>query len=79
MLAFVFAFNYYVRREFKENLKLALLGDAKAQYMVGRCYEIGKGTIQDKSKAIAWYTIAAEQGETYAKSKLEELLGKRQK
>jgi len=29
---------------------------AEAQYHVGRCYDHGIGTIEDKTKAVHWYT-----------------------
>ena len=44
-------------------LKLAEQGVAKAQYNLGLMYAKGNGVVKDDSKAIKWWTLAAEQGE----------------
>ncbi len=36
-------------------------GDARAQYMLGQCYEKGLGTEVDSVQAAYWYTKAADQ------------------
>jgi TPR repeat protein len=42
--------------------KTARRGDARAQYNLGYCYEIGHGVPQDYVEAASWYRRAAEQG-----------------
>ena len=36
--------------------------NAKAQYLLGNCYEYGKGVIKDESKCIEYYLKSAKQG-----------------
>lgn len=43
---------------------LAPQGDKYAQYMVGYMYLHAEGVVQDKGKALAWYRLAAERGES---------------
>ena len=43
--------------------ELAPIGDKYAQYMVGYMHLNGQSVPQDKSKALAWYRIAAQRGE----------------
>jgi len=43
---------------------LAPLGDKYAQYMVGYMHLSGKSVPADNVKALAWYRLAAERGET---------------
>jgi len=43
---------------------LAPRGDKYAQYMVGYMYLHAEGVTQDKAKALAWYRLAAERGES---------------
>jgi hypothetical protein len=43
---------------------LAPQGDKYAQYMVGYMYLHAEGVPQDKAKALAWYRLAAERGES---------------
>ena len=38
----------------------------EAQYLFGKCFETGSGTITDKSVAVIWYEKAAKQGYTAA-------------
>ena len=49
---------------------LAEQGDARAQYMLGICYENGIGVAKDKTKAVRWYRKAAEQGNAEAQYSL---------
>ncbi|HIF10876.1 MAG TPA: sel1 repeat family protein [Sneathiellales bacterium] len=44
-----------------EWLPLAEAGDAEAQYRVGRLYGFGEGIEEDKSEALSWYRLAANQ------------------
>ncbi|XP_001378078.3 death ligand signal enhancer isoform X1 [Monodelphis domestica] len=46
--------------------KAADQGYSKAQYNVGLCYEHGKGTQKDLSKAIFYYQLAAQKGHQMA-------------
>jgi len=45
--------------------KLALNGDADAQYSLGRLYYGGKNASGDQEDAKVWYELAAEQGDAY--------------
>ncbi len=45
---------------------LAEQGDAKAQYILGRMYDLGEGVPQDYAEAAKWYRKAAEQGDAKA-------------
>lgn len=47
--------------DFSELVELAEVGDAEAQYKVGRCYEQGKGVEKDKLLAFKWYKKAGKQ------------------
>ena len=40
----------------------AQAGDAKAQYLLGSRYRVGKGVNQDLAQAVHWYRQSAEQG-----------------
>ena len=42
--------------------ELAEKGDAKAQFRLGRCFQLGLGVSKNQGNAITWYTKAAEQG-----------------
>ena len=42
--------------------EIAKLGNAKAQILLGRCYEIGIGVKKDENEAVKWCQKAAEQG-----------------
>ena len=46
--------------------ELAEAGDADAQYMLGRMYAQGQGTLQDFVQAYQWYNLAAAQGQRFA-------------
>ena len=51
---------------FDDDLKQAERGEANAQYVLGRRYYYGDGVIQDRIKAVAWQTRAANQGHATA-------------
>lgn len=51
---------------FDDDLKQAERGEANAQYVLGRRYYYGDGVIQDRTKAVAWQTRAANQGHATA-------------
>ena len=53
--------------------KAAEQGDAKAQYYLGHCYNMGEGVAQDKAEAVKWYRKAAEQGLEVAELVLKRL------
>ncbi len=59
----------------REFTLLAALGDAKAQFNLGRMYEIGEGVLQDYAEAVRWYRLAAEQGNDYAQNNLGIMYG----
>ena len=59
------------QRIFEENLQRAEAGDANAQFIVGRFYEIGSGTEKNLEKAFEWYDKAAQKGHPLAKLKTE--------
>jgi TPR repeat protein len=46
--------------------KAAEQGHAKAQYALGRSYEMGLGVVADYEEAAKWYRKAAEQGDSEA-------------
>ncbi|MBF0342335.1 MAG: sel1 repeat family protein [Magnetococcales bacterium] len=62
--------NILVRRDDKQSVfwyqKSAEIGDAKAQFMLGLMYELGRGVARDEKLAAHWYLMAAEQGHTDA-------------
>lgn len=45
-------------------------GDAQAQYLLGSCYEEGRGTARDVSEAVKWWRRAAEQNHAQAQFNL---------
>jgi TPR repeat protein len=45
-------------------------GDVNAQYQLGAMYAMGDGVGQNESKAVAWYTKAAENGHAEAQFNL---------
>jgi uncharacterized protein len=49
---------------------LADNGDAKAQYLLGRVYELGMGVPKNKDKAIEWYSFASVNGDNDAQYSL---------
>jgi uncharacterized protein len=54
----------------KEWQPLAEVGNAEAQYAIGRLYHSGKGVTRDYNKAVKWYALAAEKGNTDAQVSL---------
>ncbi|MDP6088531.1 MAG: tetratricopeptide repeat protein, partial [Nitrospinota bacterium] len=55
---------------FKEFRRLALQGNAFAQYNLGLMYAKGRGVAQDYAQAVTWYRKAALQGNALAQSNL---------
>ena len=51
-------------------LKQAELGNAEAQYTLGKCYGNGKGVKPDDAQAVKWFTKAAEQNVALAQYNL---------
>ena len=49
-------------------------GVADAQYNLGAMYRYGRGVSQNYETALKWYTLAAEQGHTWAQREVEKLL-----
>lgn len=47
-------------------LPLARKGDKRAQYLLGRQYQLGQGVAKDPVKAYVWYSRAAKQGHAEA-------------
>lgn len=60
-------------RQANKYRRAAKRGYALAQYNLGVCYENGEGVIKDKTLAISWYCMAAEQGYAAAKAALKRL------
>lgn len=60
----------YEQRDYERALQgfneVAEAGDADAQYMLGRMYAQGQGTLQDFVQAYQWYNLAAAQGQRFA-------------
>jgi hypothetical protein len=56
--------------------ELAEQGYARAQFKLGRYYQIGNGVAQNYEKSILWYTKAAEQGDARAQTNLGILYGR---
>ena len=50
--------------------KSAEFGNAKAQRMLGDCYDVGEGLREDKQEAVKWFRLAAEQGDAEAQRML---------
>ena len=51
----------------------AIKGDDKAQLMLAHSYQEGEGAPKDMSKAIHWYTKAAQQGNVIAQYNLGDI------
>ncbi|DBA96794.1 TPA: hypothetical protein ACH3X3_012963 [Trebouxia sp. C0006] len=64
-----------IRVNYKEALTLFSKAQdlAEAQYHVARCYDHGIGTIEDKTKAVHWYTKARNSGFMLAANRLREV------
>ena len=54
----------------QEWLPLIEQGDHRAQTLLGKMYEHGKGVLQDDAEAVKWYRRAAEQGNAVAQKYL---------
>ena len=54
----------------QELVDLAQQGNAKAQCMLGFCYEAGQGVAKEMGEAVKWYKKAAEQGNSIAQNNL---------
>jgi TPR repeat protein len=63
----------YVGLTFKELRKVALRGDAGAQYALGLHYATGDGVKQDFREAMSWFRQSAEQGNVRAQGKMAAL------
>ena len=50
--------------------RLALRGDAKAQYYLGVMYSKGRSVPRNAAIAVSWFELAAEQGDVYAQVSL---------
>lgn len=74
------AMRSYERQEYRQALQmfrdLATAGDADAQYMLGRMYEAGSGTLQDFVEAHKWYNLAAAAGHRHAATARDTLAGR---
>ncbi len=57
----------FALREFR---RLATLGHAEAQYLLGSMYYRGEGVPEDDAQAVQWFTLAAEQGHAEAQCEL---------
>ena len=62
------------REDYLANLSKARLGDAKAMYNVGICYQSGIGVEIDIDRSIEWYEMSAEHGFDEALILLEGIL-----
>ena len=60
----------YMERVVQRLQREAAEGDVGAQYNLGVCYEKGRGVAQDFKKAVKYYSMAAAQDCTQAKSAL---------
>lgn len=48
----------------------AVMGDEKAQFVLGLMYSVGEGVEENDQEAIKWYRLAAEQGYADAQNNL---------
>jgi len=60
----------YAAAKLKDLRKIALRGDAAAQYSLGMRYATGDGVLQDYHQAVGWFLKAAEQGDARAQGKV---------
>jgi hypothetical protein len=67
----------YQRKDYEAALNLwrpiAEQGNPEAQRWLGRLHDSGLGVPKDPAKAAFWYRYAAEQGDTYAQSRLGQM------
>ena len=63
---FNYGVNMYNAKNYEEAVKwwrlAAELGDARAQFNLGVCYDHGTGVARNFAEAVKWYRFAAEQG-----------------
>jgi TPR repeat protein len=52
---------------------LAEQGNAKAQHLIGVMYHRGQGVARNSVRALAWFSLAAANGDREAKAKLQEV------
>ena len=52
---------------------LAEAGNAKAQHLIGVMYHRGQGVARNSVRALAWFSVAAKQGDNDAKAKMQEI------
>jgi len=55
---------------FEKTKAKAEKGDAVAQYLLGRAYEVGQGVEPDAAEAVKWFRKSAEQGNLNAQTDL---------
>ena len=67
---FSFSTNISKKMIDKEIRPAADLGNAGAQFVLGKCYDLGRGVQQDYAEAVKWYKMAAEQGDHRAQCNL---------
>ena len=67
---FSFSTNINYKMVDKEIRPAAYLGNASAQFVLGKCYYLGQGVLQDYAEAVKWYKMAAEQGDHRAQCNL---------
>lgn len=53
--------------------KAAVQGHARAQYLLGLAYGWGKGVVEDEIDFVAWISLAADNGYTQARLRLEKI------
>jgi TPR repeat protein len=52
---------------------LAERGNARAQHLIGVMYHKGQGVARSSVRALAWFSVAAKQGDHEAKAKMQEI------
>jgi TPR repeat protein len=52
---------------------LAEKGNAKAQHLIGVMYHKGQGVARNSVRALAWFSVAAKQGDRDAREKMQEI------
>jgi TPR repeat protein len=52
---------------------LAEQGNAKAQHLIGVMYHRGQGVARNSVRALAWFSLAAANGDREAKAKLHQV------
>ena len=70
IVTFLVLINSVSAESISKYRKSAEQGHAKAQYLLGICYYIGKGVTKDSVEAVKWYRKAAEQGHAGAQCSL---------